>query len=42
MENFKEHIFYWLMELNEEKAANFLTECTIDQIYIDTLFPGFP
>lgn len=38
MEGLKGHIFDWLMELEEEKAANFLTDCMIDQIYIDTLF----
>lgn len=38
MSNLKGHIFDWLMELEEEKAANFLNECEIDQTYIDTLF----
>ncbi len=38
MEGLKGHIFDWLMELNEEKSANFLNDCEIDQIYIDTLF----
>lgn len=34
----KGHIFDWLIELGEEKAANFLNDCEVDQIYIDTLF----
>lgn len=38
MDGLKGHIFDWLMELEEEKAANFLNDCEIDQIYIDTLF----
>lgn len=38
MDGFKGHIFDWLMELEEEKAANLLTDCTLYQIYIDTLF----
>jgi hypothetical protein len=38
MEDLKKHIYDWLIELDEEKAANFLTQCEIDQIYIDTAF----
>jgi len=38
MEEFKGHIFDWLMELEEKKAANFLNDCEINQVYIDTLF----
>lgn len=38
MDGLKGHIFDWLIELEEEKAANFLNDCEIDQIYIDTLF----
>ncbi len=38
MEGLKGHIFDWLMELEEEKAANLLNDCEIDQTYIDTLF----
>lgn len=38
MEKFKGHIYNWLMELDEEKAANFLNDCEFQQIYIDTLF----
>lgn len=38
MSDLKGHIFDWLMELEEEKAANFLNDCEIDQTYIDTLF----
>lgn len=38
MEGLKGHIFDWLMELEEEKAAKFLDDCTLDQIYIDTMF----
>lgn len=38
MEEYKAHIFDWLMELEEKKAASFLNDCTLEQIYIDTLF----
>ncbi len=38
MDGLQGHIFDWLIELEEEKAANLLTECTLDQIYIDTFF----
>lgn len=38
MSGLKGHIFDWLIELGEEKAANFLNDCEIDQTYIDTLF----
>ncbi len=38
MEAFKEHIYDWLLELEEEKAAKFLNECEIHQTFIDTLF----
>lgn len=38
MSDLKGHIFDWLMELEENKAANFLNDCEIDQTYIDTLF----
>lgn len=38
MDIFKEHIYNWLTELEEEKSANFLNDCEIQQIYIDTLF----
>src|SRR5690554_5110612 len=38
MSELKGHIFDWLIELGEEKAANFLDDCEIDQTYIDTLF----
>ncbi|WKL48988.1 abortive infection family protein [Flavobacterium pectinovorum] len=38
MEKFKEHIYDWLIELEEDKSANFLNDCEIEQIYIDTLF----
>ena len=38
MSDLKGHIFDWLMELEEEKAANFLNDCEIDQTYIDTFF----
>lgn len=38
MSKLKEHISDWLLELEEEKAADFLTDCTLDQIYIDTMF----
>ncbi len=38
MDGLKGHIYNWLMELEEEKAANFLNNCSIDQLYIDTLF----
>ena len=38
MDGLKEHIVNWLMELEEKKAANFLNNCSIDQVYIDTLF----
>ena len=38
MESFKEHVLDWLMELEEEKAIDFLRDCEINQVYIDTLF----
>lgn len=38
MDKFKEHIYNWLTELEEEKSADFLNDCEIQQIYIDTLF----
>lgn len=38
MEGLKGHIFDWLMELDEKNAANFLSDCEIDQTYIETLF----
>ena len=38
MDIYKEHIYNWLTELEEEKSANFLNDCEIQQIYIDTLF----
>jgi hypothetical protein len=38
MGDLKGHIFDWLIELEEEKAANFLNDCEIDQTYIDTFF----
>lgn len=38
MSGLKEHISDWLIELGDEKAANFLDDCEIDQTYIDTLF----
>lgn len=38
MSNLKGHIFDWLMELEEEKAANFLNDCEVNETYIDTLF----
>lgn len=38
MDGLKGHIFDWLIELEEEKAANLLNDCEIDKIYIDTLF----
>ena len=38
MDGLKGHVFDWLMELEEVKAANLLNDCEIDQIYIDTLF----
>ncbi len=38
MEGVKGHVFDWLIELEEDKAADLLKECEIDQVYIDTLF----
>jgi hypothetical protein len=38
MEGLKGHIYNWLIELDDDKAANFLNECEIDQTYIDTFF----
>lgn len=38
MDKFKEHIYSWLIELEENNAAAFLSQCEINQIYIDTLF----
>lgn len=38
MSEFKEHIYDWLIELDEEESANFLNDCEIEQVYIDTLF----
>jgi len=38
MTGLKGHIFDWLMELEEEKAANFLNDCEFNQTYIDTAF----
>ncbi|UPZ17804.1 abortive infection family protein [Flavobacterium humidisoli] len=38
MDKFKEHIYSWLTELEEDTAAAFLSQCEINQIYIDTLF----
>ncbi len=38
MYKFKEHIYDWLIELEEEKSANFLNNCEIEEIYINTLF----
>ncbi|WES99323.1 abortive infection family protein [Chryseobacterium arthrosphaerae] len=38
MDGLKGHIYDWLIESDEEKAANFLENCEIDQMYIDTLF----
>lgn len=38
MEELKGHIYDWLMEIGEEKAAGFLNNCAIDTFYLDTLF----
>lgn len=38
MDKLKEHILDWLIELEELKAADFLTDCILNQIYIDTWF----
>lgn len=38
MTGLKEHICDWLLELEEETAANFLNNCEINQTYIDTVF----
>jgi hypothetical protein len=38
MEKFKDHIYDWLIELEENKAAIFLNDCEIENNYIDTLF----
>lgn len=32
------HIKLWLSELDEQNAVNFLSDCTFDQTYVDTLF----
>jgi hypothetical protein len=40
MRNLKEHILDWLIELEEEKAADFLNDCEIYQAYITTVFSG--
>ncbi|REC59378.1 hypothetical protein DRF65_26510 [Chryseobacterium pennae] len=38
MDGLKGHIYDWLIESEEEKAAIFLENCEINQMYIDTLF----
>ncbi|HYK75746.1 MAG TPA: abortive infection family protein [Daejeonella sp.] len=38
MSDLKSHIYNWLIELEEEHAAKFLDNCTINQHYIDTAF----
>jgi hypothetical protein len=38
MSGLKEHIFDWLIELEEEKAANFLNVYEFNETYIDTAF----
>lgn len=38
MEEFKGHIYDWLIELDEKEAAQFLNDCEFEQIFIDSAF----
>lgn len=39
MNEITQHVYDWLLELDKIEAAKFLTNCSIEHIYIDTLFP---